>query len=185
MDFTQVYRQSAYIVSFSPGAHFILNAVQDVLIVRRTDTLQITRTWSIPPDHPISHAGWSSDSEYLLAASAKAGLVQAFKLRDEAWSARIHTGAEGLVKAEWAPDGRHILCFSEWGVGAPAPSCLPMPTALTASSHYLVRCVRDRHLHPIPHPSRQRCVAPSHCSMPLNPSHRLCIPLRCSVFCIG
>lgn len=22
----------------------------------------------------------------------------------------------GLVKAEWAPDGRHILCFSEWGV---------------------------------------------------------------------
>ena len=22
----------------------------------------------------------------------------------------------GLVKAEWAPDGRHILCFSQWGV---------------------------------------------------------------------
>jgi hypothetical protein len=22
----------------------------------------------------------------------------------------------GLVKAEWAPDGRSVLCFSEWGV---------------------------------------------------------------------
>jgi hypothetical protein len=39
-----------------------------------------------------------------------------FKMRDEEWRGRIEAGAEGLVKAEWAPDGRTILCFSEWGV---------------------------------------------------------------------
>lgn len=116
MDFTEIYKQSANIVSFSPGAHFILNAVEDVLVVRRTDTFQITRTWSITPDQSISHAGWSSDSEYLFAASAKSAIVQVYKLCDETWSARIKAGAEGLVKAEWAPDGRNILCFSEWGV---------------------------------------------------------------------
>ena len=66
----------------------------------------------------VSHAGWSCDSEYVLGACAKAGVVQVFKLRDETWSARIDAGAEGLVKAEWAPDGRTVLCFSEWGVSA-------------------------------------------------------------------
>lgn len=135
MDFTEIYKQSGNLASFSPGAHFILNVVENTLIVRRTDTLQITRTWtitapsstasilsnskSIPSNSSegwISHAGWSCDSEYLLAASAKKGIVEVFKLRDENWNARIEAGVEGLLKAEWAPDGRHILCFSQWGV---------------------------------------------------------------------
>lgn len=28
----------------------------------------------------------------------------------------MDAGAEGLTKAEWAPDGRSILCFSQWGL---------------------------------------------------------------------
>ncbi|KAG5647618.1 hypothetical protein DXG03_008971 [Asterophora parasitica] len=142
MDFTEIYKQSASLVAFSPGAHFILTAVQDRIIVRRTDTLQITRTWlldaSRSPTHAsltsfkskpgpsngiasgqeawISHVGWSCDSEYILAACAKRGVVHLQKLRDEEWNGRIDCGAEGLVKAEWAPDGRTILCFSEWGL---------------------------------------------------------------------
>jgi hypothetical protein len=146
MDFTEIYKQTGSLTVFSPGTHFILTAVQDRLIVRRADTFQITRTWladaspspthlalskpkshatntaaasstaTIPPENWISHIGWSCDSEYILAASAKKGIVNVYKLRDEEWSARIDSGAEGLVKAEWAPDGRSILCFSEWGV---------------------------------------------------------------------
>jgi len=145
MDFTEIYKQSGSLVAFSPGAHFITTAVQDRLIVRRAESFQITRTWlldaSLSPtgvwlstsktkasasnsnvatsaESPISHVGWSCDSEYILAACAKRGVVHVFKLRDEEWSARIDSGAEGLVKAEWAPDGRTILCFSEWGVSS-------------------------------------------------------------------
>ena len=137
MDFTEIYKQTSSLVAFSSGAHFILTAVQDRLIVRRADTFQITRTWlldnspsptqavlSKPKPHStstsmenwITHIGWSRDSEYLLGACAKKGVVHVVKLRDEQWSARIESGAEGLVKAEWAPDGRTVLCFSEWGV---------------------------------------------------------------------
>ncbi|TFK56980.1 WD repeat-containing protein 8 [Heliocybe sulcata] len=135
MDFTEIYKQSASLVAFSPGAHFILTAVQDRLVVRRSDTLTITRTWPVGASPSatlnalsakaknnasssalITHIGWACDSEYLLAACAKRGVVSVFKLRDEEWSARIEAGAEGLVKAEWAPDGRSILCFSEWGL---------------------------------------------------------------------
>lgn len=125
MDFTELYKQSASLVAFSPGAHFILNAVQERIIVRRTDTFQITRTWlvdcsaspthaasfskpslkqkaqasssaaNLSPDAYITHIGWSCDSEYILAACAKKGAVHLFKLRDEDWSGRIDSGTEG------------------------------------------------------------------------------------------
>ncbi|KAF9480086.1 WD repeat-containing protein 8 [Pholiota conissans] len=146
MDFTELYRQSSSLVAFSPGAHFIITAVQDRVIVRRTDTFQITRTWLVdasssptevatfsrPQSKPkpqaaasssaniadnwISHIGWSCDSEFVLAACAKKGVVHLYKLRDEEWHGRIDSGVEGLVKAQWAPDGRTVLCFSDWGL---------------------------------------------------------------------
>ncbi|TBU44554.1 WD repeat-containing protein 8 [Dichomitus squalens] len=145
MDFTEIYKQTASLVSFSPGTHFLLTAVQDRLIVRRSDSFQIARTWLVDSTPSptsaalsnavgagpsslrdrsgetissawITHAGWSCDSEYVLGACAKSGVVSVFKLRDETWSARIKAGSEGLVKAEWAPDGRTVLCFSEWGL---------------------------------------------------------------------
>lgn len=132
MDFTELYKHNAALVAFSPGAQFILTAIQDRLVVRRADSFQINRTWqfTLPADsyaqqtdaksssQPawITHAGWSCDSEYVFAASTKRGLVNVYKLRDESWNATIEAGAEGLAKVEWAPDGRSILCFSEWGV---------------------------------------------------------------------
>lgn len=145
MDFTETYKQTGSLVAFSPGAQFILTAVHDRLVVRRADTFQVARTWlvdnspsattailstssssgrtraagsgsSAPSDAYISHIGWSKDSEYLFAACVKRGVVNVFKMRDEEWDARIEAGAEGLVRVEWAPDGRSLLCFSQWGV---------------------------------------------------------------------
>ncbi|KAI0694863.1 WD repeat-containing protein 8 [Cytidiella melzeri] len=128
MDFTEIYKQSAGLVAFSPGTHFILTAALDRLVVRRADSFQVARTWQVVPpvDTPttatnstpcrISHAAWSCDSEYVFAACAKKGFLNVFKLRDESWNARIDAGLEGLVKAEWSPDGRSILCFSDMGL---------------------------------------------------------------------
>ena len=139
MDFTEIYKQSGGLVSFSQGGHFILTAAHDRLIVRRADTFQISRSWQVDTtpsgtqaatasastrrapaasstSSTITHIGWSSDSEYVLAACAKLGVTHVFCMRDEEWHARIEAGAEGLVKAEWAPDGRHVVCFSEWAV---------------------------------------------------------------------
>lgn len=120
MDFTQLYKQSASLAAFSNGGHFLLAAVHDRLVVRRVDSFHITRTWLV--DSPITHIGWSFDSELVLAACAKRGLVSVFKIRDENWNARIEAGAEGLATVEWSPDGRSILCFSEWGVRTSHPT---------------------------------------------------------------
>jgi hypothetical protein len=175
MDFTEIYKQSSSLVAFSPGANFLLTAVQDRLIVRRADTLQVTRAWHVDttpsptyttvhssssgnlkgkptasaaahadsaPD--ITHIGWSCDSEYILAASAPRGFVSVFQLRDENWQARVDAGVEGLTKAEWAPDGRTILCFSEWGVS-------------TMQSVIIIDWVRDRYA-VVSLPSSLSCV---------------------------
>jgi hypothetical protein len=120
MDFTEIYRQSSSLVAFSPGGHFILTAVEDRIIVRRTDTFQITRTWLVDAspsptnvffsgkssskaksssgpisDDWVTHCGWSCDSEYIFAAFTKRGVVHVLKLRDENWSGRIEAGTEG------------------------------------------------------------------------------------------
>ena len=202
MDFTEIYKQTASLVSFSPGTHFLLTAVQDRLIVRRSDSFQIARTWLVDSTPSptsaalssataagpsslrdrsgdtasgawITHAGWSCDSEYVLGACAKSGVVSVFKLRDETWSARIEAGSEGLVKAEWAPDGRTVLCFSEWGVSHCMQLLLARITRLSleqsafaAASDNVVACDRRRHIRPVPHPPGSRYVPSPHFTIP-------------------
>ena len=146
MDFTEIYMQTSTLVAPSPAPHttgesWVLTAVEDRLIVRQIDTFQITRSWLVDNSHSstsqllstqskpraagpsasdgwITHIGWSCDALYMFACCARRGIVTVFSLKDEQWNARIESGVEGLVKAEWAPDGRSILCFSEWGVSA-------------------------------------------------------------------
>lgn len=138
MDFTEIYKQSSGLVASSPhDAQYILTAVENRLIIRRSDTFQITHTWTVEDklaagatgqkgtstvsndvggDPAITGIGWSFDSRYILACSAGRGAVNVFSLLDEDWTARIQGGVEGIVKAEWAPDGRSVVCFSDWGV---------------------------------------------------------------------
>ncbi|KAF8328154.1 YVTN repeat-like/Quino protein amine dehydrogenase [Cantharellus anzutake] len=139
MDFTEIYKQTSGLVASSPqDARYILIAIENRLIVRRSDTFQITHAWTVEDkvdsgpssqkgttvgvastmsasgDTTITGIGWSSDSRYILACSAGRGAVNVFSLLDEAWTARIQGGVEGIVKAEWAPEGRNIVCFSDW-----------------------------------------------------------------------
>jgi hypothetical protein len=135
MDFTEPHKQTNGLVAFSPGGSYILTAVTSRIIIRRVDSFQVARTCVIEDassgtaralasssrtsagqEEWITHAAWSADAELFLAAMAKRGRVMVYKMRDEEWSAAIDSGAEGLVRTEFAPDARSIICFSEWGV---------------------------------------------------------------------
>ena len=136
MDFTDLYRHTNAQVAFSPGRHFILTAINDRVVVRKSSTFTITASFQadltpsttssvlagnssaklLAAEASVAQCTWSPDSEYILAACPRRGIVNIFALRDTTWNARIEAGVEGLVRAEWAPDSRHILCFSEFGV---------------------------------------------------------------------
>lgn len=143
MDFTEVYKANAAL--FSPDCRYVLVVADSRVVVRQANTFQITHTWpleSIPTMTSSNGAGssrtvasandtvqcgWSTDSRYLFAATPSgqgkdarnaAPCVQVFDVLDKKWSATISIGVEGLSKCIWAPDGRSLLCFSEWGVSA-------------------------------------------------------------------
>ena len=138
MDFTDLYRHANAQVAFSPGQHFILTAINDRVVVRKSSTFTITASFQadltpsttssvlagkssaklLAAEANIAQCTWSPDSEYILAACPRRGIVNVFALRDTTWNARIEAGVEGLVRAEWGPDSRHILCFSEFGVSS-------------------------------------------------------------------
>lgn len=141
MDFTEIYKAKAAL--FSPDCRYVLAVADSRVVVRQADTFQITHTWPLESPLPISstngsgssrtvssandavQCGWSTDSRYIFAAIPSgtgkdarivAPCVQVFDVSDKNWSATISIGVEGLSKCLWAPDGRSLVCFSEWGV---------------------------------------------------------------------
>lgn len=60
------------------------------------------------------------------------------------------------MKAQWAPDGRTVLCFSDWGVSLNTLSRNYPETILAAASLLMVINKRHRDIYPISYPSRQR-----------------------------
>ena len=135
MDFTEIFR--ARIAVFSPDGRYVLTAADNRIIVRLADTFQISQAWQTHAQpaaesvvlvgsrsSDIAQCAWSCDSRYILATTGGGGQVQIFDMVDKDWNATIQIGVEGLAKVLWAPDGRSILCFSEWGVSFWSLFCL-------------------------------------------------------------
>jgi len=53
----------------------------------------------------------------------------------------------GLVKAEWAPDARTVVCFSDWGVSILAVCKLHIKNAISCSCVCLYGLLRRELLH--------------------------------------
>ncbi|KXS21187.1 YVTN repeat-like/Quino protein amine dehydrogenase [Gonapodya prolifera JEL478] len=112
MDFTEVYKQTSQLVLPSPSSALLAVAVSHRLVVRDADTLQIRHLFACTD--AISDVVWSPDSRYIAVASKKLGLIQVWAMDDTEWSCKIEAGAEGLERIRWAPDGRSIMCFSDF-----------------------------------------------------------------------
>ena len=57
---------------------------------------------------------WSFDSKYVLCGVFSKSLVQVWSILDSKWACRISEGVAGMVRATWAPDGRHVLTVSDF-----------------------------------------------------------------------
>jgi len=114
MDFTELYKQTSNLCIFSPNGLYIAIAVQHRLVIRDAESLQIVQLFSCIDN--IQAIEWSQDSEYILCASYKLGVIQVWSLSDQEWTAKINEGVVGLTRVQWAPDGRHIISFSDFKV---------------------------------------------------------------------
>ena len=114
MEFTELYKQTGNLCSFSPNGLYLVTAVQYRLVVRDADSLQILHLYNCN-DTPQDIL-WSPDSDLLLTANYKTGCIQIWSLRDEQWTAKIEEGLARCTKTMWAPDARHVLSFSDYNV---------------------------------------------------------------------
>ncbi|KAJ3412423.1 WD repeat-containing protein wrap73 [Chytridiales sp. JEL 0842] len=112
MDFTELYKVTSQLCTFSPDGQFIGTAVEHRVVVRDAETLQIIQLYNCTDI--VQELQWSPDSELLLCSSFKKGVIQIFQIRDPQWTASIDEGIAGLTAVRWAPDSRHILSFSDY-----------------------------------------------------------------------
>ncbi|KAI8855097.1 hypothetical protein BC829DRAFT_426733 [Chytridium lagenaria] len=112
MDFTELYRQSAFLCHFSPDARYIATAVDHRVVVRDAESLHIRFLFSCTDT--VSDLAWAPDSDLILFCSYKKGITQVRSLKDPEWTATMEEGAAGLTAVRWAPDGRHVLTFSDF-----------------------------------------------------------------------
>ncbi|KAG7558251.1 hypothetical protein FFLO_02814 [Filobasidium floriforme] len=143
--FTDVYRHtSPSSCQFSPGTTFFAVAVEDHVIVRVTETMQLVRTWAcrIPTETETNAARseirqvlWSPDSNYIMACAPRSGCTWIFGLADPSESPRaiVQAGSEGLVRSEWSPDSTAVLCFSEQRLRLSIYSIAGAPTSYIES----------------------------------------------------
>ncbi|XP_077441808.1 WD repeat-containing protein WRAP73 [Vanacampus margaritifer] len=134
MNFSEVFKQSSHLCNFSPDGKYLATCVQYRLVVRDVSTLQILNLYTCLD--LISHMEWSSDSQFILCALYKRGLVQVWSLEQPDWHCKIDEGSIGLVASRWSPDGRHILNTTEfhlritvWSLCTKAVSYIKNPKA--------------------------------------------------------
>lgn len=110
MDFTEVYKQSAYLSEFSPDSQFVATAVQQRLVVRSAATLQIFHIFQ--SSQPISTIAWSADSQFIAAAS-KEGLICVWSLARKEAHLRLDLAPSAADKLVWSPDSQSLIAFCD------------------------------------------------------------------------
>ncbi|XP_077460311.1 WD repeat-containing protein WRAP73 [Stigmatopora argus] len=134
MNFSEIFKQSNQLCKVSPDGKHLATCVQYRLVVRDVSTLQILHLYTCLDQ--ISQMEWSSDSQFILCAMYKRGLVQVWSLEQPDWHCKIDEGSIGLVASRWSPDGRHILNTTEfhlritvWSLCTKAVSYIKNPKA--------------------------------------------------------
>lgn len=114
--------------AFSPGSSLCAVALDDHIIVRFTEDMQLATHFVCSFDQedgegsttPISikQLAWRHDSQYLLACAPQIGVVWVFAIAGATREPRavLKAGIEGFVRCEWSGTGTEVLCFSENGV---------------------------------------------------------------------
>ncbi len=115
MDFTELYKQTGQICHFSPNGAYLAVVVLHRVVIRDADTLEIQHLFTAT--ETLSKVVWSPDSALIAGISQKSCQVFVWKLDDYGWQAKINEGPlVGLTNAIWAPDSRHLIVFSNFGV---------------------------------------------------------------------
>jgi WD40 repeat protein len=111
MNFSEAIQHSSQ-ACFSHSGEFLASSKGAKLSIFAASHLSLLASYTLL-DVP-AQIEWAEDSEYLLCAIPKKGLIQVFSRSDPSWSAKISLGLSGLSYARWTPDSRQVLTITEF-----------------------------------------------------------------------
>lgn len=98
MNFSEAFQQTKYLVRFSPDGRYIASCSQYRLVIRDVQTLQIINLHTCLD--PVQQLIWSPDSQFIMCAMFKRGIVQVSHIRQ---------GNEIACAVKQTPPGMRIL----------------------------------------------------------------------------
>ena len=108
-------------IIFSPNSHYLAYIHSGINLCIRLN--QPAPSHSAETIHHIfscidriDKIEFSKDSEYIFCAIYNRSTVQIFSLTDFQWRCRINESIAGMVSVTWAPDSRHVLVESDFGI---------------------------------------------------------------------
>ncbi|XP_063853440.1 WD repeat-containing protein WRAP73-like isoform X2 [Scylla paramamosain] len=109
------------------------------LQVRDSASLQVLVTFTCVD--AVQEVLWAPDSQHLLSASYKRGMVEVWAVGDPGWRCRVDGGSGGIIAALWSPDSRHILTTADfyvqltvWSLVSRDTCCVRRPKAVVGGA---------------------------------------------------
>ncbi len=110
----QIYPHSKYLVAWSPDGRLLATCSKNRLTVRDPTSMQIEVYHSCAA--AVEHLEWGADSDLLLCASYKQGVVEAFRVSNPNFSCSVSEGAAGISFAALSPDATHLLTITDFAL---------------------------------------------------------------------
>lgn len=104
--------------SWSPCGHLLATCSPPRLTIWDSSKLEAVAVFPVQELTDVDRLLFSPDSQFVLCAGYKAGVVLIFSLDQVDWRGRLESGAGGLVGVSWSGDSRHLITLAEWGVMA-------------------------------------------------------------------
>lgn len=101
-------------VCSSSSCKLLASAIGSNVTVRDMSTLDVVHIFTCIDK--IETLQFSADSEYLMCGMYARCAIQVFSMADPQWKCRINESVAGVISCSWAPDSRHILVQSDFGI---------------------------------------------------------------------
>jgi len=102
--------------SWSPCGQLVATCSPPRITVWASPSLAVAAVLPCQQLEAVDKILFSPDSNLLLVAGYKAGIVLLYSLAEEEWRGRVTTGAGGLAGVAWGGDSKHVLTLGDWGV---------------------------------------------------------------------
>ena len=139
--FSEQFSHNLQLICSSNNSQFVASSLGSRVTVRNFATSEVIHIFSCVDK--IEKIEFSPNSEYLLCGLYERCAVQVFCIADNTWKCRINEGIAGMVHCRWAPDSKHIITESDFGIqlavwslidGSSGLIAYPKPTNIIAFS---------------------------------------------------